>query len=75
VVVAGADGVRDRARCLASGASRAVEPLKPGDVCLVDHFNPVEGRTGVERVNTRGQRDGARYELVDGRLTSASEPA
>jgi hypothetical protein len=75
VVVADADGVRHRARCVPSGASGEGEPLKPGDVCVVDHVDPGEGRTGVERVNTLGQRDGARYELVDDRLASTSEPA
>jgi hypothetical protein len=75
VVAAGADGVRHRARCMPSGASGAGEPLKPGDVCVVDHVDPAEGCTVVERVNTRGQRDGARYALVGGRLASTSEPA
>jgi hypothetical protein len=75
VVVSDADGVRHRARCSPSYASRTGEPLKPGDVCLVDHVDPAEGRTVVERVNTLGQRDGARYELVDDRLASTSEPA
>jgi hypothetical protein len=75
VVVADADGVRHRARCVPSGVSREGEPLKPGDVCVVDHVDPAEGRTGIERVNTLGQRDGARYALVDDRLASTSEPA
>jgi len=51
------------------------EPLKPGDVCVVAHGNLGKGGTGVERVNTRGQQDGARYALVDDRLASTSEPA
>jgi hypothetical protein len=75
VVVADADGVRHRARCMPSGASGEGEPLKPGDVCIVNHVNPGEGRTMVQRVNTLGQRDGAQYELVDDRLASTSEPA
>jgi hypothetical protein len=75
VVVAGADGVRHRARCMPSGAGGEGGPLKPGDVCVVDHVDPGEGRTAVERVNTLGQRDGARYALIDDRLASASEPA
>jgi hypothetical protein len=75
VVVPDADGVRHRARCSPSRARWAGEPPKLGDGCVVDHVDPAEGRTGVERVNTRGQRDGHRYELVGDRLASTSEPA
>jgi nucleotide-binding universal stress UspA family protein len=75
VVVADADSIRHRARCIPSRASREVEPLKPGDVCVVDPVDPAEGRTAVERVNTPGQRDGARCELVDDSLASMSGPA
>jgi hypothetical protein len=75
VVVADADSIRHRARCIPSRASREVEPLKPGDVCIVNHVNPVDGLTVVERVNTLGQRDGTQYELIDYQLASTSEPA
>jgi hypothetical protein len=75
VVVADADSVRHRAKCIPSRASQAVEPLKPGDVLIVNHVNPVDGLTVVERVNTLGQRDGAQYELFDYQLASKSEPA
>jgi hypothetical protein len=75
LVVADADGVRHRARCRPSRASRVGEPLKAGDVLIVNHVHPGEGRTVVERVNTLGQRDGAQYELFDDRLASTSEPA
>ena len=75
VVVADADSIRHRARCIPSRASREGEPLKPGDVCIVNHVNPVDGLTVVERVNTMGQRDGTQYELIDYQLASKSEPA
>jgi hypothetical protein len=75
VVVADADSVRHRARCILSRASREVEPLKPGDVLIVNHVNPADGLTVVERVNTLGQRDGAQYELCNYQLASTSEPA
>jgi hypothetical protein len=75
VVVADADGVRHRARCIPSCGSREVEPLKPGDVLIVNGVNPSEGLTVVERVDTLGQRDGAQYELFDYQLASKSEPA
>jgi hypothetical protein len=75
VVVADADGVRYRARCMPGPASRAGGPLKPGDVCIANDVDRAEGRTMVERINAQGQRDGARYELFDDRLASTSEPA
>jgi hypothetical protein len=75
VVVADADGVRHRARCIPSHGSREVAPLKPGDVLIVNDVNPGHGVTAVERVNTLGQRGGARSGLCDDRLASTSEPA
>jgi hypothetical protein len=75
VVVADADSVRHRARCAASRGSQAVAPLKPGNVCIVNDLNPGHEVTVVERVNTLGQRDGARYELFDEQFASTSEPA
>ncbi|MDQ3828935.1 MAG: hypothetical protein M3361_06440 [Candidatus Tectomicrobia bacterium] len=75
VVVADADGVRHRARCTSTHAGTEAEPLKPGDVLIVNAVHPDDGRTAVERVNTLGQRDGAEYELVDDRLASQAEPA
>jgi hypothetical protein len=75
VVVADADSIRHRARCMPNRASREVEPLKPGDVLIVNHVNPADGLMVVERVNTMGQRDGTQYELVDYQLASKSEPA
>jgi len=44
-------------------------------VLIVNHVNPADGLTVVERVNTLGQRDGAQFELFDYRLASKSEPA
>jgi len=75
VVVADADSVRHRARCLAHHSSAGVDPLKPGDVLIVNQVNLADGLTVVERVNTLGQRDGAQFELFDYRLASKSEPA
>jgi hypothetical protein len=75
MVVADADSVRYRARCMPRRDSREVDPLKPGDVLIVNHVNPGDGRTVVERVNTLGQRDGAQYELFDYQLASKAEPA
>jgi hypothetical protein len=74
VVIADADGVRHRARCMPSLGGREVAPLKPGDVLIVNGVDPGHGLTVVERVNTLGQRDGARYELFDYRLASKAEP-
>jgi hypothetical protein len=75
VVVADADSVRYRARAIPSRASIEAEPLKPGDVLIVNHVNPVDGLTVVERLTTMGQRDGSQYELFDYQLASKSEPA
>jgi hypothetical protein len=75
VVVADADNVRHRARCTPSRTALEMESLKPGDVLIVNDVNPGHGVTVVERVNTLGQRDGARYELFDYQLASKAEPA
>jgi hypothetical protein len=75
LVVADADSVRHRARCVPSHASREVAPLTPGDVLSVNDMEPGHGVTAVERVNTLGQRDGSEYALFDNRLASKSEPA
>jgi hypothetical protein len=75
VVVADADSVRHRARCVSRHSSPGVRPLQPGDVLVVNHVNPDGGLTVVERVDTLGQRDGAQYELFDYRLAFKSEPA
>ena len=75
VVVADADNVRYRARATASPGALAAEPLKPGDVLIVNHVNPGDGLTVVERLTTMGQRDGSQYELFDYQLASKSEPA
>jgi hypothetical protein len=75
VVVADADSVRHRARCVPRYSSQEVEPLKAGDVLIVNDVSPGHGVTVVERVNTLGQRDGAQYELFDYQLASQAEPA
>jgi hypothetical protein len=75
VVVADADGVRHRARCIPSDAGLQAEPLRPGDVFIVNQVNPGERLTMVERVNTLGRRDGSRYTLLDHQLASKAEPA
>ena len=41
VVVTDAVSVQHRARCVPSRTSREVAPLKPGDVLIVNHVNPV----------------------------------
>jgi hypothetical protein len=75
VVVADADGVRYRARCTPSRANLQAEPLRAGDVLIVDQVNAVGGLTVVERLTTMGRRDGSQYELFDYQLASKSEPA
>jgi len=75
IVVADADGARHRARYVPTEAGRQAEPLRPGHVLIVNQVNPGERRTTIERVNTLGRREGARYELFDYRLASKSEPA
>ena len=54
---------------------RQAEPLRPGDVTIVDQATPAEGLTVVERLTTRGQRDRCRYDWFNWRLTAKSEPA
>jgi hypothetical protein len=75
LVVAGADGTRHRASCIPSHVSLRAEPLRPGDVLIVNQVNPVDGLTMVERLTTLGQRDGSQYQLFDYQLASKSEPA
>jgi hypothetical protein len=75
LVVADADSVRYRVRYTPSRAGQAAEPLKAGDVLIVNQVKPVEGLTMVERLTTMGQRDGSQYELFDYQLASTSEPA
>jgi hypothetical protein len=75
LVVADADSVRYRVRHMASRTGRAAEPLKAGDVLIVNQVKPVEGLTIVERLTTMGRRDGSQYELFDDQLASTSEPA
>jgi hypothetical protein len=47
VVVADADSVRHRARCVPRRVGRGAEPLKPGDVLIVNDVNPGNGVTMV----------------------------
>jgi hypothetical protein len=75
VVVTDADSVRYRVRCMPSSASPQAEPLRAGDVLIVNQVNPAGGLTMVERLTTMGRRDGSRYELFDYQLASKSEPA
>ena len=75
VAVVDADGTRYRARCVPSNVSGQAEPLRSGDVLIVNHVNPRDGVTVVERLSTLGQRVGCQYELVDYQLASKSEPA
>jgi hypothetical protein len=75
LVVADADSVRYRVRYTPNLAGQAAEPLKAGDVLIVNQVKPVEGLTMVERLTTTGQRDGSQYELFDYQLASTSEPA
>jgi hypothetical protein len=71
VEVTDADGTHYRPRCLA----RQAERLKPGDVVIVNHVNPSEELTVVERVTTQGERDGCQYELFELPLALKSKPA
>ena len=75
LVVADADSVRYRVRYMPSRANREAQPLKAGDVLIVNHVKLIEGLTVVERLTTLGRRDGAQYELFDKQLASQSEPA
>jgi hypothetical protein len=71
IEVADADGTHYRVRYL----PRQAEPLRPGDVVIVNQSTPAEGLTVVERLTTLGQRDGCQYELLNWQLASKSEPA
>jgi len=59
LVVADADSVRYHVQYTSSRASQAAEPLKAGDVLIVNHVKPGEGLIVVERLTTMGKRDGA----------------
>jgi hypothetical protein len=69
--VTDADSKQYRVRCI----PRQEEPLRPGDVLIVNQAIPAEGLTVVERLNTQGRRDGCQYELADSQLASKAEPA
>ena len=75
LMVADADSVRYRVQYTPGEASQEAEPLKAGDVLIVNHVKAVEGLTVVERLTTMGRRDGSRYELFNYQLASTSEPA
>jgi hypothetical protein len=63
LVIGDADSVRSRVRHVPCRASIEAEPLIPGDGLIVNHVNPVDGLTTVERLTTSGRRHGARDEL------------
>ena len=71
IQVTDADGTQYHVRCV----PRQVEPLRPGDVVIVNQATPAESLTVVERLTTRGQRDGCQYELSDDQLASKAERA
>jgi hypothetical protein len=71
IEVTDADRKQYRVRCI----RRQKEPLRPGDVLIVNQAIPAEGLTVVERLNTQGRRDGCQYELADSQLASTAEPA
>jgi hypothetical protein len=75
VVVTDANGSHYRARYIPSDRSVQGEPLRSGDVLIVNQVNPVDGLTVVERLTMLGERDGSPYELFDYLLASKSEPA
>jgi hypothetical protein len=75
LVVADADSLRYRVLCMPSRANQEAEPLKAGDVLIVNHVEASAGLTVVERLTTMGRRDGSQYELFDSQLASTSEPA
>ena len=75
LVVADADSVRYRVKYTPSRASQEAEPLKAGDVLIVNQVKPIKGLTVVERLTTMGRRDGSQYELFDDQLASTCEPA
>ena len=71
IQVTDADGTPYHVRCV----PRQAELLRPGDVVIVNQATPAESLTVVERLTTRGQRDGCQYELSDHRLASNAERA
>jgi hypothetical protein len=75
LVVADADSVRYRVTYTPSQGSQEVEPLKAGDVLIVNQVKPIKGLTVVERLTTMGRRDGSQYKLFDDQLASTCEPA
>ena len=75
LVVADADSVRYRVQYTPGRVRHEGEPLKAGDVLIVNHVKPAEGLTVVERLTTMGRRDGSQYELFNYQLASTSEPA
>ena len=75
LVVADADNVHYRVQYTPSRAIQETEPLKAGDVLIVNHVKPIEGLTVVERLTTMGRRDGSPYELLNDQLASIAEPA
>jgi len=71
IEVSDADGTHYHVQC----HPRQAEPLRPGDVAIVNQVTPEEGITVVERLTTLGQRDGYLYDLLNWQLASKSEPA
>jgi hypothetical protein len=71
IEVSDADGTHYHVEC----HPRQAEPLRPGDVTIVNQATPTEGLTVVERLTTSGQRDGCRYDLLNWQLASKSERA
>jgi hypothetical protein len=69
--VTDADGTHYQVRYMA----RQAEPLRPGDVVIVNRATPADGLIVVERLTTSGQRDGCQYELSHSQLASKAEPA
>ena len=64
LVVADADSVRYRVKYTPSRASQEAEPLKAGDVLIVNQVKPIKGLTVVERLTTMGRRDGSPVRAV-----------
>ena len=75
LVVADADSVRYRVQYAPDGVRHEGEPLKAGDVLIVNSVKRGEGRTIVERLTTMGRRDGSQFELFNYQLAATSEPA
>ncbi len=71
IEVSDADGIHYHVECNPWQA----EPMRPGDVAIVNQSTPAEGVTVVERLTTLGQRDGCLYDLLNWQLASKSEPA